>query len=383
MKLSKITVLSVAALALASCASEDALDVKAPVADEAINFDVYNTEGSRAMITTQLGFSQQGFKVWANVKREGTSSTSALFSDQKVEYDAKGSKTWVYAPIKYWPTSADATVDFYAVHIDTKNEQNYVDQNTDWNNKPQFNFVVNSKVKDQSDFLWAKPHLDVKRGDVITPTNDKVKFTFQHALSGHFFSFKTAQKDEAIKKLQINSITITGYFAPKAKYNPDATNINEIWAEYYGDWEKRSYTISIENGGIDEALDFENFADGKEHVITSSNSKNQKADAQYVTNTGAVVDAPKCDYIMVLPFNHDRVANPGKQNVTVTVNYTIFTEDADGKLVPQTNEASVDDVFDYTIPGYLHHGRITLTLDKILFDAELLNWNKVDNNVPM
>lgn len=381
MKLSKIAAFSLAAVALASCASEDALDVKAPaVAEQAIDFDIYSNGGSRARIYTNLDLQNEknGFNVWANVKREGSTTISPLFTDQKVTYNKSITpKAWTYAPIKYWPTSADATVDFYAIAVDPETSFNYIDLNTDWNNKPQFNFVVNNKVAEQSDFIWAEPQLDMVR----PTTEEKVKFTFQHVLQGHFFTFSTKQKDEDIKKLVVNSITITGYFAPKAKYNPDATDINDVWSQFYGDWEKRSYTISIENGGIKPDLDWENFADGKKHTILAPDGHKHKADAHYVkVSDGSVVDAPNCAYIMVLPFNYGKQSTVGKQKVTVTMNYTIYTEDADGNLIAQTNEASVDDVFDYTKPGYLHQGNIVLTLDKILFDAEVLDWNKGNDN---
>lgn len=371
-----------AAVALASCASEDAVEQSAVQVEQSpIAFGTYSSGVSRAMITSKKDFQESGFKVWANVNREGTKNTESLFSAQNVKYD-EGNSIWYYAPVKYWPTSADATVDFYAVHIDQKNPQNYVDLNTDFENKPQFYFVVNNKVKDQSDLLWAKPLLGQKRSDYTT--GQTVDFAFQHALSGHFFTFKTENDESAnIKKLTVNSITLTGYFAPKAMFNPNATDIKDMWHHYEGDWEKRSYTISTENGGIDETIfTTENFADGAAHVITSKNSDTQSTDAQY-NDGGSMESAPKCDYIMVLPFNHEKVADPGKQSCTITVNYTIYTEDEGGNLVPQTYEVAVDHEFDYSKPGYLHQGNIVLSLDQIDFSADLLEWNVEDHSINM
>ena len=103
----------------------------------------------------------------------------------------------------------------------TSADEDNIKSSYDWNNIPQVTFYVNDVVSKQTDYIWAEPLLGKKLSDYES-TNGKVDFTFQHALSAFEFSLQLdiTQADLDVTRVIVNSVSVTGYFAPKATLNP-------------------------------------------------------------------------------------------------------------------------------------------------------------------
>ena len=253
MKTRNFIALSALALAAASCSSD--VEEQASVSEKQtpIGVGTYFGDVTRGTLvgneaTKGIGLQTTGFKLYANVNEASTGKVSSLMNNQLIAYDAG---EWKYSPIKYWPTETASTVDFYpryegvskAVDPTSADEDN-IKSSYDWNNIPQVTFYVNDVVSKQTDYIWAKPLLGKKLSDYES-TNGKVDFTFQHALSAFEFSLQLdiTQADLDVTRVIVNSVSVTGYFAPKATLNPRETDIAKIW-NLQGDWNSRTYTIS-------------------------------------------------------------------------------------------------------------------------------------------
>lgn len=210
-----------AALALASCSSEDNL-AQQPVAqaDNALNFGVYNAVASRAENTSKNDVQTNGFGVFAysteqlGVKDYMNSSnyTPNFMYNQKVSVDP-GSDKWVYSPVKYWPNNPDAKLSFfaYAPYIPEFNDDNYV--NTPDNNNilsnvqlvqpynvrlqlgkeflgPGIEYIVPEDPRQGIDLLWGceQDGTTSPVDKLKLPVDETINFMFKHALSRLHFN---------------------------------------------------------------------------------------------------------------------------------------------------------------------------------------------------
>lgn len=372
MRKSKFIAFAALALVVTGCTSEDAVN------DNPINngqtpilLDSYIGGMSRAThVATDANkghdFKKYGFTVYANVTEASTGASKQFMNNQKVVWNEASSK-WTYAPIKYWPTEAGSTVDFYPRWMGvpgTMDEKN-IEVITDWNNIPQVTFYVNDIVKDQTDYIWAEPKLNQKRTDYSVDT--PVKFQFHHALSAFEFALKTIGIDESVTRVAVESVTLTGYFAPKATLNVKETNVSKIW-NLQGDWEKRSYTISDPE---------------EEMYLGMENDRYNNADYTDISRSGSNLKdpaQPELGYekgtIMVLPFG---------DKYTVTLRYTVYTWPTPADKA--ANNFATASKETYTIsrdvegvnlkPGFLYKNLISLELLPVNFGAELVDWNIV------
>lgn len=362
MKKRNIIALSVLAVGMASCSSDIEEQGAKTVTPQAIEVATYfgDNNSTRATHISNDGthgysFKDTGFKVYANVVEQSTGKVSPLMNDQAVTWDA-GASAWKYAPIKYWPTDG-SKVDFYPRYEGWGENADNIRTTYDWNNIPQVTFYVNDVVSKQTDYIWAAPILGANRND-YTSTNPAVKFNFKHALSAFTFTLKVngAGFDYDVTRIKVNSVTLTGYFAPKATLNPRETDIKKIW-NLQGDWEKRSYTISKD--GDKEIWADKDFASEGGFITWCGDTKNGSGELGKGT-------------IMVLPFDNT--------SYTVTLDYDVTTYPTWNDKVYDTNgfkqnyKASKE-VKNVTLePGKIYQNNITLTLDAIVVDAEVSAW---------
>lgn len=186
-----------AALALASCTSEDALNqaVQKPAEDGAVTFSAYTgravtrgaTLGTPVTSANELAYQggfgvyafEQGPLAWATYSASNTYPN--FFYNQQVkgydntDADLSGKTTgdvdnWAYSPVKYFSNNKDAKHSFFA-YAPYQKTPNVVFNN----NGPAIRYNAN----DNYDLLWAAPTRDLLKPGV----SHKIEFQFEHALS--------------------------------------------------------------------------------------------------------------------------------------------------------------------------------------------------------
>ena len=363
MKKRNIIALSLLAVGMVSCSSDNEEQGAKTVTPQAIEVATYFGENTNTRAThisndgsTGYSFKDTGFKVYANVVEQSTGKVSPLMNDQAVNWDA-GASAWKYAPIKYWPTDG-SKVDFYPRYEGWGENAANIQTTYDWNNIPQVTFYVNDVVSKQTDYIWAAPILGAKSTD-YTSANPAVKFNFKHALSAFTFRLKVDGTgfDESVTRISVNSVTLTGHFAPKATLNPRETDIKKIW-NLQGDWEERSYTISKD--GDHEIWSVLEYGTSRFRDITCvGNCKT--TDGQRGKGTIMVLPFDNTSYTITLDYDvitYPTAADKAARTNGVKQNYTAFRE---------VNNVALE-------PGKIYQNDITLTLNAIVVDAEVSEW---------
>lgn len=164
----------IAQLVLSGCAGEGVEETSSSSSSE-INFDAYlgrnaSTRAGETNITSLQGkYPNSGFGVFARYNHDGT--ISSLMDNERVTWNGN---RWGYTNTRYWPNQG--TVDFYAFAPYHKSVKLV--------NKPKSNDVYPTYIEFTSskysvDLVWAQKKITAP----ISPTDNTVKFKFQHALA--------------------------------------------------------------------------------------------------------------------------------------------------------------------------------------------------------
>ena len=331
---------AMAALTLVSCSSDD-LDSFSDNSskNEAISFDGYlgrsavavnGTRGSVLDVTT-LQNSAEGFGVFGNYKEtDDQEFGSGLFNNQPVTYKAS---SWTYSPLRFWPTSGH--IDFLAyAPYDSKYD------NTVTKDNQKLEFEVISDIEHQKDLLYANAVGQTL--NKISSTGNKVKFTFNHALSKLGYKVKLSGDYSSNATFTLKKITLAGSpdektkaFYKSGKIDLSKTTATDLWSDYATDrqnfdWFSGSSTVT----GTDLKHPDDNRAEDK-------------------------------DYLFVIP----QKFKTGADKLYVIVEYTIqYT----GVAEPITNTVYKQLSNDFE-PGKAYMINLTLGLP-IEFDAEVTTW---------
>ena len=164
----------IAQLVLSGCADEGVEETSSSSSSE-INFDAYlgrnaSTRAGETNITSLQGkYPNSGFGVFARYNHDGT--ISSLMDNEHVTWNGN---RWGYTNTRYWPNQG--TVNFYAFAPYHKSVKLV--------NKPKSNDVYPTYIEFTSskysvDLVWAQKKITAP----ISPTDNTVKFKFQHALA--------------------------------------------------------------------------------------------------------------------------------------------------------------------------------------------------------
>lgn len=222
---------AMAALTLVSCSSEDLNSLSDNSSkNEAISFDGYlgrsavAVNGSRGSVETKETLKTDGFGVFGNYNSTGGQNFgSNLFNNVKVYSSSTVDPViWTYENKKYWPTEG---------HIDFLAYAPYVEQKTLKDNTSCIDFTVEKNVADQKDLLWANAKDQTKTKN---SGENKVKFTFNHALAkiGYSLKQKEAYTNTTIKVTSIKLVGSgnTGAFYTKGTVDLSKANKGEnLW----------------------------------------------------------------------------------------------------------------------------------------------------------
>lgn len=334
---------AMAALTLVSCSSDD-LDSFSDNSskNEAISFDSYlgrsavAVNGTRGSVLDNTTLQPKGFGVFGHhVETDATEYGFDLFNNVKVTYETSA---WTYSPLRFWPTSGH--IDFLAyAPYDSKYD------NTVTKDNQKLEFEVISDIKNQKDLLYAKA--DGKKKDNISADKNKVKFTFNHALSKLGYKVKLSGDYSSNATFKLTKITLAGSsdgatkaFYTKGKIDLSKTNTaSDLWSEY--------------------AADRQNFDwfSGSSYTVTGTDLKhpdNNRAEDK--------------DYLFVIPQNFET----GTDELYVIVEYTItYTND---ESHPITNKVYKQIKQEFK-PGKAYMINLTLGLP-IEFDAAVTEWGR-------
>ena len=341
---------AMAALTLVSCSSDD-LDSFSDNSSksEAISFDGYlgrsavAVNGTRGSVLDNTTLQPKGFGVFGHhVETDATEYGFDLFNNVKVTYETSA---WTYSPLRFWPTQGH--IDFLAyAPYDSKYD------NTVTKDNQKLEFEVISDIENQKDLLYANAVGQTL--DKISSTGNKVKFTFNHALSKLGYKVKLSGDYTSNATFTLTKITLAGSpdektkaFYTSGKIDLSKTNTaSDLWSEY--------------------AADRQNFDwfSGSSYTVTGTDLKHPDD-----------YRAEDKDYLFVIPQNFlDADGNGDKLYVIVEYDITYKS----GTTATITNKVYKQIKCDFK-PGKAYMINLTLGLP-IEFDAEVTPWGE-DNSI--
>ena len=336
---------AMAALTLVSCSSDDLNSLSDNSSkNEAISFDGYlgrsavSVNGTRGSVLDNNTLPAKGFGVFGNYSSTETVTFGTnLFNNVKVTGETStGGTTWTYEHKKYWPTEG---------HIDFLAYAPYADKTL--KNTTCIDFTVAKNAAEQEDLLWAKAEKQTKTNQ---SGGNKVKFTFNHALSrlGYSVKLKDAYSEATIT---LKKITLAGSAdeATKAFYKEGTIDLSKE------DKAAKLWTPST-------TADKQNF---------TWFSGNQKLTDKVANNT---------EYLFVIPQDFSQKTS-GADELYVIVEYTIQT----GTTALMTSKVyqKIDKNFEQ---GKAYTINLTIGLTPIEFDAAVTDWvdaKNPNNDIPV
>ena len=351
----KVLFFAAAAIMMVGC-SKDQVVSEMPQ-DNAINFGMYfgRDAQSRAAIMDLTDLQEQSFGVFAyytndGVYAEGTSTPNFMF-DQIVKWNGSA---WAYSPLKYWPNEATDHLSFfaYAPHTTESNTNIVLDGFTNTSaSAPVLKYTLAENLADHVDLLWATPVKDQTNQKIA----DKVKFTFNHALSR--IGFKAVAVIDEINGENTGEVDVTDPHATEVAPGTTIT-IDEIVLT--GDFYKGGTLSLIDGSWTKDAAATKTYTWGAGELIAGHT----------VTKTKEVVIKDD-SYLTVVPQLTD-----GNKDLKIKVTYTVTTEDAalaGGKSVVTSTVES--DAFDFEFKqGYAYNFVLHIGLTSVKFDAEVAAW---------
>jgi hypothetical protein len=393
---------------LAACTSTDESvnDELKNAEPQPVTFGTYvNQSVTRAgtagdITTTAVLGTAGGFGVFGyysdNVEYSGNLVPNFMYN-QQVTYSASA---WTYTPIKYWPnefgsSAASEGIDklsffAYAPFVAVTPSTGYATGSTTDNitqltrntatGDPMVKYIVNTSGAGV-DLLWGVnssglPYLNQSR-TAGTTSDDKITFTFKHALAKLTATIATDNSIDANSKVYVRSITITG-FAAKGMLNLNNITANTpLWLSYDGA-DPTFEGLTFNDGRKDGR---EGMADGAQ-----ANEKNQLLNSTIIqtnTATGGVTNSAANLFsttdLYVIP-------SGGTENVDVTIVYDVETTDAnlstklsDGSTAGSSieNRITKTAVFGAStgfVAGNAYTINITLGMKQVQLNATVETW---------
>lgn len=361
---------AMAALTLVSCSSDD-LDSFSDNSskNEAISFDGYlgrsavavnGTRGSvldiNALKSTDTN--KKGFGVFGYYNSSATDHNSTpeqsfeanLFNNQQVTCPKNGAD-WTYDNKKYWPSQGH--IDFLAYAPYDANTTLKKTTEPEPKNTSCIDFTVSETIANQTDLLWANAKNRTK-DNLSSTENNKVKFTFAHALSRLGY---TAKLNDAYSSatITLNKITLAG-----------SSENAEIGAFYTKGTIDLSKSSSSENPWTpldkDNKLKFDWFS-------------NDNTSSDNTLSSDKVIKNSDNEYLFVIPQDFSST-NTESNQLYVIVKYTIQYNG--GTAQPKVSYTVYKKLEKNFLQGNAYTINLNIGLTPIEFNAEVNDWNPKD-----
>lgn len=375
-----LSLTALAAITLASCNNSDdlitAVPTTAPAAEAAtpVAFDAYMLRTRATDVITTTDIHTRGFGVFAY--QQGTLAFNQYFTqssdpnfmyDQLVKYN---STVWEYSPLKYWSNNENEKHSFFAyAPYYQADGTTPVLQTSGYpmspsltlegtNNGPAIYYKVPTDISDVIDLCWGEYNNSGHAAlDLLKPSvNDKIHFTFRHALSKVTFNSQIwvdevrgdqphATESDPTTALDANTkITITSVKLIGSMAKDGTLCLSD------GSWN----TSYASNSEINLANNFKKglTACPSAYVLDNNNKE------QYLFGT-------ENDYYTVIPYS----------SFKIRVEYTVETTDANlggGKLV--TPNVYTTDQSYTMIPGKAYHFHLNIGMTSVKLEADVEDW---------
>ncbi len=362
-KLSSLTAVTVAILALVGC-SQDGVINEAPSANQAIEFGTYlgrDAQTQTRATSIDLDYVKtEGFGVFAYYTQKTTfdsyTKTSPNFMyNEQVTYSTD---KWTYSPVKYWPNNEGDMVSFFAYA--PYNTSSITD--TD-NGKLTIEYTVTGPgegTADKSkDLLYSEPIKDKKKQAL----NENVTFAFKHALSRIGFTVQGAIDQTAAGGTIDNGTTITVKKVMLSGGQHTYTAQNNVTYSNTGAFYKSAKLGLLTGNWSDQST-----TDNMLFTLEPKNFEGTNGGIDNFTLTGDQTNAKKLNndnsYLMIIPQNFSSAA------MYVYVEYTVTTTDAGNT----SNKSEITNYISKKAPINFEQGKAyTINL--------VLGMNSVDLNV--
>ena len=180
----KIFIAALAAVAMVSCAKDEAIEINN---GEAIGFAATTGRTTRAVTIDDITEFER-FRVWGFHKADATAAETALMTNILVEKNQDGKGEWRYGDSYFWPTVG--TCDFYGIYPTNDDVTELNPVTVDMTNKQVSYDLYNGNLdyNTPTDWVYAV-NVDEARQTTKVPMN------FRHAMSQIVFQVKNTNKN--------------------------------------------------------------------------------------------------------------------------------------------------------------------------------------------
>ena len=353
-----------------------------PQESNAIEFGTYvgRDAQTRASVTELDDLKTAGFGVWAYYTKDqnwSTIYTPNFMWNQQVTWE---DPDWKYYPIKYWPTTQDEKLTFFAyAPYDDKDGSNYgiKPSGNDTAGTPTITFTINKDAANMVDLVTADGQTIVNSASPA-----KVVFSFNHILSRVNFKAKANDKtidtsspanlaEGTIINITDMQIDAGGEFYKSGTYKLKSTlDGNEGEGEWVGS-DLFEETFNINSISAKEAVTHGAIEDKKYSQEGVKISSSTDVVPLFVSTKGSE------QYLFLIP----KEGGLSKDSVKVTFTYDIVTADknlAEGYSITSATKTvalpkgslQTGKAYDYTF---------IFGVDQVQVEANVVKWVDADN----
>lgn len=355
-----------ATLAMTGCTNDGVVAEGAKTQPTAIEFGTYlgrdvQTRGTELTTATLNNFGV--FASYTDQDNFGDASTPNFMYNQEV---TKNGTNWEYSPLKYWPSTQNDKVSFfaYAPYSTKSNDVIAKSSNNKTTNAPTLTVKLPSDLKKMVDFVAGVQMNKTYPG--TGDANPAVKFTLKHELTRVGIQAKVNQNVYGTDAKNKTKIVITdiqldavseGQFYQSGVYTfPTDATMNGTWAgtaattalDLSSLQTKTQYTSTIATGYTESGI-----------ILEGTTAKSLFTDDQY---------------LFLIPANGTTGLTDGKATATIT--YDIVTEDAalDGGCSVTHAVKTVKIPAETLKQGTAYTLTFTINVDEVKLDAEVSSW---------
>lgn len=362
-----------ATLAMTGCTNDGVVAEGAKTQPTAIEFGTYLGRDVQTRGTVMDNDALKNMGVYASYTGQddfSDASTPNFMYNQKV---TKNAGNWEYSPLKYWPTTNNDQVSFFAYAPYTTESNNVIATKSD--NKaakaPTLTVTLPTDLKNMVDFVAG-----VQMNQKHTDANPAVKFNLKHELTrvgimakvnkGVYGNDAKNKTKIVITGIKLNAVT-EGQFYKSGVYT-FPTN-----ADQKGTWVGTPAT---------DALDLSSLQTKANYTVKDANNKEgYNKDGIILEGTTAQSLFTDNQYLFLIPANGTTGLTDGKATATIT--YDIVTEDAalDGGCSVTHAVKTVNIPAETLKQGTAYTLTFTINVDEVKLDAEVSDWGTATGDV--